>query len=95
VLYRKGSIWVSERVEIFGRRQIFDCRKGAEKDLSTVSYAANGKIIARTGPDAHWTIDLSGSNTAITVNAVCQGPDNSWTRLTAPGIFAAFRQVWK
>jgi hypothetical protein len=95
VFYRKGSIWVRDRMQIFGRRQIFDCRRSAEKDLATVGYADNGRIVARSGADAHWTIDLSGSNTAIVVNTVCDGPDAAWTRVAAPSVFAAFRQTWK
>jgi hypothetical protein len=94
VLFRTGSIFMSQRLQILATRQAVNCQTRLEKSLGSAGYLASGAQISANGPEAQWGTSLRGSNTDLILTTMCEGPDPAWTMVRAATVFDAYRATW-
>jgi hypothetical protein len=94
-LYRERNPLAGERPQITGILELVNCKTLLSRKLKVVHYLEDGTLLNRFGPERAWTETLRGSNTELSIRAMCQGPDRAWARRRADTVFDLYRQVWR
>ena len=94
-LYRERNPLRGARTQITGVLLLANCHSLAARRLKVVHYRDSGEVVSRIGPERVWTESLRGSNTDLTLRAMCQAPDDAWARRRAKSVFELYREVWR
>jgi hypothetical protein len=93
--YRERNPLYGQRPQITGILELVNCKTLFVRRLKVVHYLEDGALVDRFGPERTWTETLRGSNTELSIRAMCQGPDSAWARRKADTVFDLYRQVWR